>query len=157
MGSVNLAFRAQLVVPEQRQLYDYWIACGGTKDMPVRSDINPADIPRLLPYLSLIDVDDELDRIGARAAQLGASALEVPAAGSGGSLQRHARAYDHALGRGQVAPWHHCVTVVELEREREVRRANLARGERHARSLRGAREDEDALVATHARGELRGT
>ena len=68
MGSVNLAFRAQLVVPEQRQLYDYWIACGGTKDMPVRSDINPADIPRLLPYLSLIDVDDELDRSKVRLA-----------------------------------------------------------------------------------------
>jgi hypothetical protein len=48
-------------VPEQRQLYDYWISCAGTKALPDRSDINPADIPRLLPYLSLIDVDGAID------------------------------------------------------------------------------------------------
>ncbi|MBC8037495.1 MAG: PAS domain-containing protein [Rhizobiales bacterium] len=54
---MNIAFRAQLVVPEQRQLYDYWIekACG--RPMPDRSDVHPAHIPRLLPNISLIDVD----------------------------------------------------------------------------------------------------
>jgi len=56
MGSVNIAFRAQLVVPEQRQLYDYWLSCGSGKPMPSRADINPADIPRLLPFVSLIEV-----------------------------------------------------------------------------------------------------
>ncbi|MGH6907372.1 MAG: PAS domain-containing protein [Aestuariivirga sp.] len=56
-GSINIAFRAQLVVPEQRQLYDYWIekACG--RPMPDRGDVHPAHIPRLLPNISLIDVD----------------------------------------------------------------------------------------------------
>ena len=60
MGSVNIAFRAQLVVPEQRQLYDYWLSCGGGKPMPCRSDINPADIPRLLPFVSLIEVAEDV-------------------------------------------------------------------------------------------------
>lgn len=60
MGSVNIAFRAQLVVPEQRQIYDYWIGCGGTREMPARADINPAHIPRLLPFVSLIDVCPEI-------------------------------------------------------------------------------------------------
>ena len=45
------------MVPEQRQLYDYWIekACG--RPMPDRGDVHPAHIPRLLPNISLIDVD----------------------------------------------------------------------------------------------------
>ncbi len=61
MGSVNIAFRAQLVVPEQRQLYDYWLSCANGKDLPTRADINPAQIPRLLPYLSLLDVCADIE------------------------------------------------------------------------------------------------
>ncbi len=68
MGSVNIAFRAQLVVPEQRQLYDYWLNCASGKAMPVRGDINPADIPRLLPYVSLVDVAADLCRCRIRLA-----------------------------------------------------------------------------------------
>lgn len=49
-----------MVVPEQRQLYDYWISQAGARAMPERADINPAHIPRLLPYLSLVDVDGDL-------------------------------------------------------------------------------------------------
>lgn len=36
--------------------------------MPSRADINPAHIPRLLPYLSLIDVDGALDQSRVRLA-----------------------------------------------------------------------------------------
>ena len=61
MGSVNIAFKAQLVVPEQRQLYEYWLSSAGGKLMPCRADINPVHIPRLLPFISLVDVDDRLD------------------------------------------------------------------------------------------------
>ncbi|MCA3555281.1 PAS domain-containing protein [Aestuariivirga sp.] len=61
MGSVNIAFRAQLVVPEQRQLYDYWLSRAGPGTLPTRADINPADIPRLLPYISLIEVGPSLE------------------------------------------------------------------------------------------------
>ena len=56
------AFRAQLVVPEQRQLYDYWLdkACG--RKMPMRADIQPTQIPRILPAISLVDIDQELGK-----------------------------------------------------------------------------------------------
>ena len=56
------AFRAQLVVPEQRQLYDYWLdkACG--RKMPTRADIQPTQIPRILPAISLVDIDQELGK-----------------------------------------------------------------------------------------------
>jgi hypothetical protein len=57
VGSANIAFRAQLVVPEQRQLYDYWIGKASGRPMPDRSDIHPVDFPRLLPNISLIDID----------------------------------------------------------------------------------------------------
>jgi hypothetical protein len=53
---MNIAFRAQLVVPEQRQIYDYWLERANGRAMPRRADINPAHIPRLLPFVSLIDV-----------------------------------------------------------------------------------------------------
>jgi hypothetical protein len=56
-GSRSIAFRAQLVVPEQRQLYDYWIEKASGRAMPERRDIHPGHIPRLLPNISLIEVD----------------------------------------------------------------------------------------------------
>ncbi len=51
-----VAFRAQLVIPEQRQLFDYWLDKCSAEGLPGRRDISPADIPRLLPHVSLIDV-----------------------------------------------------------------------------------------------------
>ncbi len=62
------AFRAQLIVPEQRQLYDYWIKAASGRTMPLRSDINPCAIPRILPGLSLIDVSSDIDRCRVRLA-----------------------------------------------------------------------------------------
>jgi hypothetical protein len=54
------AFRAQLVVPEHRQLFDYWLECCAGRAMPSRSDIQPSAMVKLLPGLCLIDVDDDL-------------------------------------------------------------------------------------------------
>lgn len=68
MGSVNIAFRAQLVVPEQRQLYDYWLSRSEGGTLPARADINPSHIPRLLPFLSLIDVHESLPQSRVRLA-----------------------------------------------------------------------------------------
>ncbi len=51
-----LAFRAQLLVPEQRQLYDYWLACSNGRNYPSRAEIKPFAVPRLLPGISLIDI-----------------------------------------------------------------------------------------------------
>ena len=68
MGTVNIAFRAQLVVPEQRQLYDYWLGCASGQDMPTRADINPARIPRLLPYITLVNIHDDIAKSQVRLA-----------------------------------------------------------------------------------------
>jgi hypothetical protein len=35
-------------------LYRYWLAKRGSHTMPARSDIDPADIPALLPYMAII-------------------------------------------------------------------------------------------------------
>ena len=67
-ASVNIAFRAQLIVSEQRQLYDYWLERSSDRDMPSRADINPAHIPKLLPYISLVDVAAETSRCRIRLA-----------------------------------------------------------------------------------------
>lgn len=62
------AFRAQLILPEQRQLYDYWLQAAGSRAMPTRSDLNPGAIPRILPGLSLIDVNCDIEKCRVRLA-----------------------------------------------------------------------------------------
>ena len=58
------AFRAQLTIAEQRQLYDHWLRLAGSRPMPDRRDIDPADFHRLLPFISLLErVGDERLRV----------------------------------------------------------------------------------------------
>lgn len=51
----ELAFRAQLVIKNQRRVYDYWRGCAGARRMPSRSDIDPVAIADLLPAIGLLD------------------------------------------------------------------------------------------------------
>jgi hypothetical protein len=51
----ELAFRAQLVIREQRELFDYWRGCARGDGLPSRAHINPAAISSLLPGVSLIE------------------------------------------------------------------------------------------------------
>jgi hypothetical protein len=55
------AFRAQLVIQGQRELFDYWLEAAGARRMPARSDLDPLKVPRLLPSIGLIDVRSGLD------------------------------------------------------------------------------------------------
>ena len=55
------AFRAQLVMQGQRELFDYWLQSAGARRMPARSDLDPLKVPRLLPSIGLIDLRDGLD------------------------------------------------------------------------------------------------
>jgi len=64
----ELAFRAQLILREQRDLYGYWRSCAQSKPVPSRYDIDPVDIPHLLPGLSLLDAGKELDALRYRLA-----------------------------------------------------------------------------------------
>lgn len=50
------AIRAQLIIPEQRELFDYWRAKCSDTSYPRRADIQPAELKALLPSLSLLDV-----------------------------------------------------------------------------------------------------
>ncbi len=60
--------RAQAVHREQRDLYDYWLACAPPGGIPSCDVIDPVSVPRLLPRLSLIDAFDDLDRLRYRLA-----------------------------------------------------------------------------------------
>jgi len=42
-----------------RNIYQYWMDMKGERIMPARSDLNPADIVPLLPYLVLVDVEQQ--------------------------------------------------------------------------------------------------
>jgi hypothetical protein len=54
------AFRAQLVMQGQRELFDYWLRSADGRRMPSRSDLDPLKVPRLLPHIGLIDLRDGL-------------------------------------------------------------------------------------------------
>ena len=56
-GPSPQAFRAQLIIPEQRQLFDYWLSKRKSDAPPQRTDISPSHFPRLLPFVSLIDCE----------------------------------------------------------------------------------------------------
>ena len=62
------ALRAQLVMQGQRELFDYWLRSAGPRRMPARSDLDPLKVPRLLPYIGLIDVRDGVDEASFRLA-----------------------------------------------------------------------------------------
>jgi hypothetical protein len=48
--------RAQLADPDMIALYDYWLAQRRGRRMPSRRDLDPVDLPRQLPNIMLIDV-----------------------------------------------------------------------------------------------------
>ena len=61
-------FRAQLVISEQRVIYDHWLALCAGRGMPCRSELSPAQFPRLLPNISLIELDRASGRFRVRLA-----------------------------------------------------------------------------------------
>jgi hypothetical protein len=42
-------------MPEQRQLFEYWLQAAGARAMPDRGDVHPAHFAKLLPGISLIE------------------------------------------------------------------------------------------------------
>jgi hypothetical protein len=64
----ELAFRAQLVIREQRELFDYWRKCARKRELPRRADINPAAIVSLLPGISILEAGERLEQITYRLA-----------------------------------------------------------------------------------------
>jgi hypothetical protein len=53
---VLITHPSMLNSPRLREAYIYWDAKRQTKLMPSRADLDPVEIPRLLPYVILIDV-----------------------------------------------------------------------------------------------------
>jgi hypothetical protein len=64
----ELAYRAQQILRDQRDLYLYWRSCAAGDQIPSRYGIDPVQIPHLLPSLSLLDAGKELDSLRYRLA-----------------------------------------------------------------------------------------
>ena len=106
------AFRAQLVMQGQRELFDYWLRSAGGRRMPARSDLDPLKVPRLLPSIGLIDVREGMDEASFRLAGTrlhdiygqeitGKRADEVF---SGDAADYWRRVHDRVVGMGIAAP-----------------------------------------------------
>jgi len=58
-GVVTLSLRecaSSIWEPRLRRLYSYWLERTGSRRFPARRDIDPLDIPYILPHLMLVDV-----------------------------------------------------------------------------------------------------
>lgn len=67
--------RPAIASPRLRTLYAYWNELRAGRAMPARADIDPVDIPRLLPNLLLLDVEPDTGRLKVRVA--GTSVVEM--------------------------------------------------------------------------------
>jgi hypothetical protein len=63
-----VAFRGQLAMPEHRQLFDYWYSLMYNGQLPCRKNFSPAQVPRLLPAVFLVDVAQPLSQSRVRLA-----------------------------------------------------------------------------------------
>ena len=66
---------AAMSSPLLRELRDYWLSLAAGRAIPAREDLDPLDIPRLLPNLMLVDVFDDPQRfrfrlVGTRVTEL---------------------------------------------------------------------------------------
>lgn len=56
-----MSFRAQLVLEEQRRLFDVWLDAAAGARMPTRQAFQPKQFAALLPWVSLVGVETPAD------------------------------------------------------------------------------------------------
>ncbi|GAB4353216.1 MAG: hypothetical protein Kow00114_02340 [Kiloniellaceae bacterium] len=61
-----MTFVESLDEPLLAELYAYWSRCRGDRFAPARADIDPVDIPHLLPHVALSEIVSEDDGHGRR-------------------------------------------------------------------------------------------
>lgn len=103
----DCAFRAQLALPGQRELFDYWLEISGNRAVPARADFNPIRVPHLLPQLGIIDLRGGFDDGRFRLA--GTRLRDVYGREITGLRMSEVFAGDHA------APWRHIHTRIAAE------------------------------------------
>ena len=54
----QMTFRRQLILAEQKDVFDYWQAMRGDRRLPSRADLNPAALKKHLPTIMLLNVVD---------------------------------------------------------------------------------------------------
>jgi len=86
-------------------MYDYWLAKRGSRTMPARADLEPAEIKKLLPMMVLVDVTADARRFVYRlvgtqeAAERGSdpTGKTVAEAFFGGSLEETLSCYEYVV------------------------------------------------------------
>jgi hypothetical protein len=96
---------ATLNAPRLREAYLYWDAKRRDRLMPTRSDIDPVEIPRLLPYVILIEVVRE--PLDFRYRLIGTQARDIMRQDFTG------KCFSEIRGKGkESALWYGCEAVV---------------------------------------------
>lgn len=52
----NFDFNIDDLSNEQKELYHYWVTLKGSRLMPTRAEFNPADVVKVLPFISMENV-----------------------------------------------------------------------------------------------------
>jgi hypothetical protein len=67
----------ELSHPSVRRLFDYWRGKGGADRLPGRQDVDPLDIPDLLPHVTIFDVERGAAGLRFRIRLLGTATVEL--------------------------------------------------------------------------------
>ncbi len=102
-------FAETLELPEHRQLFDYWRSKFRAGRLPARKDIDPIDIPNLLPWLSLIETDWSSDAPRFRIRLVGSGVVDRFGRDATGLWFEDA--YDEEVCAQQVAMYTQIVTT----------------------------------------------
>lgn len=71
MNAFTGSLRTDAMLPDQREVLEYWSGIRNGRTLPARGDFRPAQIQKRLPFVSLVDVSADLQRFRFRLAGTG--------------------------------------------------------------------------------------
>jgi len=71
MNAIDVALKTDPMLPDQREVLDYWLSLRRNSLVPARCDFQPARLQKRLPFISLVDVSADAARFRFRLAGTG--------------------------------------------------------------------------------------
>jgi hypothetical protein len=71
MNAIDLPLKSDAMLPDQREVLDYWSSLKSMAALPARGDFKPGRLQKRLPYISLVDVSADAARFRFRLAGTG--------------------------------------------------------------------------------------
>jgi hypothetical protein len=71
MNAIDVTLKSDSMLPDQREVLEYWVSLRRNRIVPARSDFHPGKLQKRLPFISLVDVSADAARFRFRVAGTG--------------------------------------------------------------------------------------